>query len=89
MPRQARKQAHLLFTNTSSLDLVQRVSTIKACGKQAFPVGVHFPRLIVYVFLLVILRLTGKRQVGQLAPFDLGAAAGIKQCWSERYERRR
>jgi uncharacterized membrane protein YcaP (DUF421 family) len=26
---------------------------------------------IVYVFLLVILRLTGKRQVGQLAPFDL------------------
>jgi uncharacterized membrane protein YcaP (DUF421 family) len=27
--------------------------------------------LIVYVFLLVILRLTGKRQVGQLAPFDL------------------
>src|SRR2546423_6076493 len=27
--------------------------------------------LIVYIFLLVILRLTGKRQVGQLAPFDL------------------
>jgi uncharacterized membrane protein YcaP (DUF421 family) len=27
--------------------------------------------IIVYVFLLVILRLTGKRQVGQLAPFDL------------------
>ena len=27
--------------------------------------------LIVYVFLLVLLRLTGKRQVGQLAPFDL------------------
>jgi uncharacterized membrane protein YcaP (DUF421 family) len=27
--------------------------------------------LIIYVFLLVILRLTGKRQVGQLAPFDL------------------
>lgn len=26
---------------------------------------------IVYVFLLGILRLTGKRQVGQLAPFDL------------------
>ena len=26
---------------------------------------------IVYGFLLVILRLTGKRQVGQLAPFDL------------------
>jgi uncharacterized membrane protein YcaP (DUF421 family) len=25
----------------------------------------------VYVFLLVILRVTGKRQVGQLAPFDL------------------
>jgi uncharacterized membrane protein YcaP (DUF421 family) len=27
--------------------------------------------LLVYVFLLVLLRLTGKRQVGQLAPFDL------------------
>jgi uncharacterized membrane protein YcaP (DUF421 family) len=26
---------------------------------------------VVYVFLLVILRLTGRRQVGQLAPFDL------------------
>jgi uncharacterized membrane protein YcaP (DUF421 family) len=26
---------------------------------------------VVYVFLLVLLRLTGKRQVGQLAPFDL------------------
>jgi uncharacterized membrane protein YcaP (DUF421 family) len=26
---------------------------------------------VVYVFLLFILRLTGKRQVGQLAPFDL------------------
>jgi uncharacterized membrane protein YcaP (DUF421 family) len=30
-----------------------------------------FRGLIVYVFLLVILRITGKRQVGQLAPFDL------------------
>jgi uncharacterized membrane protein YcaP (DUF421 family) len=27
--------------------------------------------LIIYAFLLLILRLTGKRQVGQLAPFDL------------------
>jgi uncharacterized membrane protein YcaP (DUF421 family) len=27
--------------------------------------------LVVYVFLLVLLRLTGRRQVGQLAPFDL------------------
>lgn len=27
--------------------------------------------LIVYVFVLVLLRITGKRQVGQLAPFDL------------------
>ena len=26
---------------------------------------------IVYTFLIVILRITGKRQVGQLAPFDL------------------
>jgi uncharacterized membrane protein YcaP (DUF421 family) len=27
--------------------------------------------LIVYGFLLIMLRLTGKRQIGQLAPFDL------------------
>lgn len=27
--------------------------------------------VVVYFFLLVLLRLTGKRQVGQLAPFDL------------------
>src|SRR6266853_595900 len=27
--------------------------------------------LIVYGFLVVLLRMTGKRQVGQLAPFDL------------------
>jgi uncharacterized membrane protein YcaP (DUF421 family) len=27
--------------------------------------------LLVYVFLILILRMTGKRQVGQLAPFDL------------------
>jgi uncharacterized membrane protein YcaP (DUF421 family) len=27
--------------------------------------------VIIYVFLLLTLRLTGKRQVGQLAPFDL------------------
>jgi uncharacterized membrane protein YcaP (DUF421 family) len=27
--------------------------------------------LIVYVFLILILRITGKRQTGQLAPFDL------------------
>jgi len=27
--------------------------------------------IVVYIFLLVILRVTGKRQVGQLAPFDL------------------
>jgi uncharacterized membrane protein YcaP (DUF421 family) len=26
---------------------------------------------VVYVFLLILLRFTGKRQVGQLAPFDL------------------
>ncbi|HXO18793.1 MAG TPA: YetF domain-containing protein [Thermoanaerobaculia bacterium] len=26
---------------------------------------------VVYVFLLILLRVTGKRQVGQLAPFDL------------------
>src|SRR5947208_9885748 len=27
--------------------------------------------IIIYFFLLILLRLTGKRQVGQLAPFDL------------------
>lgn len=27
--------------------------------------------IVVYVFLLTLLRVTGKRQVGQLAPFDL------------------
>src|SRR5947207_832443 len=27
--------------------------------------------VIVYLFLMLILRLTGKRQIGQLAPFDL------------------
>ena len=27
--------------------------------------------LLVYVFLVVLLRITGRRQVGQLAPFDL------------------
>jgi len=27
--------------------------------------------VIVYIFLVVILRVTGKRQIGQLAPFDL------------------
>ena len=27
--------------------------------------------IIIYVFLIILLRLTGKRQVGQLAPFDL------------------
>jgi uncharacterized membrane protein YcaP (DUF421 family) len=26
---------------------------------------------VIYIFLLVLLRLTGKRQVGQLSPFDL------------------
>ena len=27
--------------------------------------------LIIYLFLIVLLRLTGKRQIGQMAPFDL------------------
>jgi uncharacterized membrane protein YcaP (DUF421 family) len=27
--------------------------------------------VIIYIFLLILLRVTGKRQVGQLAPFDL------------------
>ena len=33
--------------------------------------GLVVRALLVYFFLLVLLRLTGKRQVGQLAPFDL------------------
>lgn len=41
-----------------------------------FPGGLVLGQIIVrsavvYVFMLVLLRLTGKRQVGQLAPFDL------------------
>jgi uncharacterized membrane protein YcaP (DUF421 family) len=37
------------------------------------PVWWHFVvrAAVVYAFLLVLLRFTGKRQVGQLAPFDL------------------
>jgi uncharacterized membrane protein YcaP (DUF421 family) len=27
--------------------------------------------IVIYIFLIVLLRITGKRQVGQLAPFDL------------------
>jgi uncharacterized membrane protein YcaP (DUF421 family) len=34
-------------------------------------VGVYIAGVIVYLFLVIILRITGKRQVGQLAPFDL------------------
>ena len=30
-----------------------------------------FRGTVVYVFLLILLRITGKRQIGQLAPFDL------------------
>src|SRR5258707_15101749 len=41
-----------------------------------FVPDVHWAELIArgaltYLFLIIILRLTGKRQVGQLAPFDL------------------
>jgi uncharacterized membrane protein YcaP (DUF421 family) len=27
--------------------------------------------LIIYVFLIILLRVTGKRQIGQMSPFDL------------------
>ncbi len=27
--------------------------------------------LVVYIFLIILLRITGKRQIGQLSPFDL------------------
>jgi uncharacterized membrane protein YcaP (DUF421 family) len=43
---------------------------------------------IVYVFLLVILRITGKRQTEQLAPFDLVLLFGSQQRGSEFDERR-
>ncbi len=41
-----------------------------------FEPSVHWGQLILrgvltYVFLLIVLRITGKRQIGQLAPFDL------------------
>lgn len=38
----------------------------------AFP-AMHFVlrAVVVYAFLLILLRLTGKRQVGQMSPFDL------------------
>jgi len=41
-----------------------------------FPGGLVLTQIIVrsavvYVFLLLLLRITGKRQIGQLAPFDL------------------
>src|SRR5690349_12784386 len=40
--------------------------------KMAIPVWEFiFRSAVVYVFLLILLRVTGKRQIGQLAPFDL------------------
>jgi len=36
--------------------------------------------VIIYGFLLVILRLSGKRQVGQLAPFDLVLLLVLSNC---------
>src|SRR5690349_22686793 len=40
--------------------------------KMAIPVWEFiFRSAVVYVFLLILLRITGKRQVGQLSPFDL------------------
>src|SRR5437762_1264073 len=47
-----------------------------ASGDAMFTLGIVWWEIIVrsavvYIFLLVILRITGKRQVGQLAPFDL------------------
>jgi uncharacterized membrane protein YcaP (DUF421 family) len=41
-----------------------------------FDLSVHWVQLIArgvltYVFLLIVLRISGKRQIGQLAPFDL------------------
>jgi uncharacterized membrane protein YcaP (DUF421 family) len=53
--------------------LIQRTRTkIQVMWHSALPWWEFILRgLIIYVFLLVILRVTGKRQVGQLAPFDL------------------
>jgi uncharacterized membrane protein YcaP (DUF421 family) len=40
--------------------------------------------VVVYVFLLVILRVTGRRQVGQLAPFDLVLLLVLSNAGSSR-----
>ena len=45
-------------------------------GKPVFNIAIPVWELVlraavVYVCLLLLLRLTGKRQIGQLAPFDL------------------
>lgn len=44
---------------------------------------------IVYLFLIVLVRLSGQRQVGQLAPFDFGLASGVGQRCSGYDEWRR
>jgi hypothetical protein len=38
--------------------------------------------LLIYGFLLVALRLTGKRQIGQLAPFDLTGQPEVFSHWT-------
>ena len=45
--------------------------------------------LIVYGFLIVLLRVTGKRQVGQLAPFDLVLPADALERRAGLNQRRR
>jgi uncharacterized membrane protein YcaP (DUF421 family) len=53
-----------------------RHPTFRVEGTMWFPGRVILAEIIVrsavvYVFLIVLLRFTGKRQIGQLAPFDL------------------
>ena len=56
--------------------LASRTATFRVEGAMWFPGRLVLAEIIlrsavVYVFLLVLLRFTGKRQIGQLAPFDL------------------
>src|SRR4030088_3109243 len=64
--------ACLLFKRWKSSPTQRPNLTIRRMWRVALPWWEFILRgLIVYIFLVVILRLTGKRQVGQLAPFDL------------------
>jgi len=54
------------WVHVSCSRIVRLCGTCRWSGGNSFLGGI-----IIYVFLIVLLRLTGKRQVGQLSPFDL------------------